>query len=98
MGDEAARYERNPAFIFRRIVEEFVLVPIHQDVSDMDCIYTLNEVGATVWQQLDQPATQAELQSRLLEQYEVDAAALQTDLEQFLQEMLSIGALRQAVP
>ncbi len=51
MTQQEARYERNPDFIFRKIVDEMVLVPIHQDVADMDCIYTLNSVGASIWEQ-----------------------------------------------
>lgn len=90
-----ARYERNPEFIFRKIVDEMVLVPIHQDVVDMDCIYTLNEVGASVWGRLDRPATRVELQSGLLEEYDADPETLAADLERFLAEMAAFGAVRE---
>ncbi len=63
MAQEEARYQRNPDFIFRTIVDEAVLVPIRQQVAEMDCIYTLNAVGAVVWQKLDTPATETELQN-----------------------------------
>ena len=49
MGQEEALYERNSEFIFRRIVDELVLVPVRQDVADMDCIYTTNTMGAFIW-------------------------------------------------
>ena len=94
MEQQDARYERNPDYIFRRIVDEFVLVPIHQDVADMDCIYTLNPVGASVWQRLDGPASLAELQTALMDEYDVDAAVLAADLEGFLGELMAIGAIR----
>ena len=94
MALEVAHYERNPDFIFRKIVDESVLVPIHQDVADMDCIYTLNGVGAFVWEHLDAPATQADLQAAVLDEYAADPQALTTDLESFLHEMTTIGALR----
>jgi len=91
---QVARYERNPEFIFRKIVDETVLVPIHQDVADMDCIYTLNEVGASIWARLERPATRAELRSSLLEEYDADPEALAADLDGFLTEMAAIGAVR----
>lgn len=94
MTQQDGRYERNPDFIFRRIVNETVLVPIHQDVADMDCLYTLNEVGASVWGKLDRPATQAELRSGLLEEYDADPEMLAADLESFLAEMMAIDAIR----
>jgi len=90
-----ARYERNPEFIFRKIVDETVLVPIHQDVADMDCIYTLNEVGASVWARLEKPATLAELRSGLLEEYDADPEMLAADLGSFLAEMAAIDAVRE---
>lgn len=89
-----ALYERNPDFIFRKIIDEFILVPIHQDVADMDCIYTLNNVGAFVWEQLAQNVSQIELQAALLEEFDAEPAVLAADLENFLNEMTDIGALR----
>ncbi len=88
------QFERNPDFIFRKIIDEFILVPIHQDVADMDCIYTLNNVGAYVWEQLAQKASQSELQTALLEEFDAEPAILAADLENFLNEMTAIGALR----
>jgi hypothetical protein len=94
LAQEEARYERNPDFIFRRIVDEAVLVPIHQQVADMDCIYTLNDVGAFVWERLERPATPAELQAAMLDEYAAEPEALIADLENFVREMSAIGALR----
>jgi hypothetical protein len=92
--EQMMRYERNPNYIFRKVVEEFILVPIHQDVADMDSIYTLNGVGAFLWEHLDQPRTQADLQAAMLEEYAADPQVLIADLERFLGEMTAIGALR----
>lgn len=96
MEKQEKQYERDPNFIYRKIVDESVLVPIHHDVADMDCIYTLNELGSFLWEFLEKPATQAELQTAVLDQYDADTSSLQTDLERFLEEMISIGALRKA--
>jgi hypothetical protein len=92
----AVRYERNPDFVFRKVVEECILVPIRQDVGDMDCIYTLNEVGAFIWEYLDQPATLVDLQTALLNVFAADPEVLASDLEKFLNEMITIAALREA--
>ncbi len=87
-------YERNPDFVFRKVVEEFILVPIRQDVADMNCIYSLNSVGAYIWEQLAQYATPSQLQSALLAEFDAEPDILAADLEGFLQEMTAIGALR----
>lgn len=93
MQDEG-QYERNPDFIFRRIVDQAVLVPIFQEVGDMDCIYTLNGVGAFVWGRLEVPATRDELVQAIADEYAADEDAVAADLERFLGEMVSIGAIR----
>lgn len=89
------RYARNSDFIYRRIVDESVLVPLHNNVADMDCIYTLNGMGAFLWEQLASPATRAELEAAVMAEYEADPLVLMKDLENFLAEMVSIGALKE---
>jgi hypothetical protein len=91
---ENPTYQRNPDFIYRKIVEETVLVPIHQNVADMNCIYTLNDVGAFIWEQLELPRTLADLQKLMLHEYDADPDILLQDLSQFLDEMTDIGALQ----
>jgi hypothetical protein len=88
------RYERNPDFVFRRIVDEMVLVPIRQDVADMDCIYTMNTMGAFIWGKLDEGATLGDLQAAIENEYDVDSQAAAADLQEFLAELESAGAVR----
>ena len=94
MAQERVRYERNKDFVFRRIAGEAVLVPIHRDVADMGCIYTLNGVGAFLWEQLVAPASPAELRRAVLEEYDASPEAVDADLTAFLEEMVAIGAVR----
>ena len=90
------QYKQNPDFIYRKIVDESVLVPIHRDVANMDSIYTLNSLGAFIWEHLSTPATQAHLKAAILEEYEADPEVLSADLVRFLGEMTTIGALQEA--
>jgi len=85
---------RNPDFVFRKVVEETILVPVHMNVAQMDCIYTLNDIGAFIWEKLDEPRSIEELQEYLLEEYDVEPEALNADLQTFVEEMLTIGAFK----
>ena len=89
------QFHRNPDFIFRKIADELVLVPIRQDVASMDSIYTLNSVGAFIWERLAEPASQADIQLAVLGEYEADQEILMADLARFLGEMTAIGAVRE---
>jgi len=88
-------YHRNPDYIFRRIVDEMVLVPIHQDLADMDSIYTLNEVGAFIWEKLAEPARITDLKEMILEEYDSNTEQVLNDLHGFLDEMCEFGAVSQ---
>ena len=93
---EQQSYKRNENFIFRKIVEEMILVPIHQDVIDMDGIYTLNELGAFIWETLADSKTREELEQTVLEKYATDHNTVKQDLQSFLAEMIIIGAINEA--
>lgn len=94
MAQAEARYERNPDVIYRRIVEESILVPVYQEVADMDCIYTLNPVAAFIWEQLEAQTSLAELQAAIVARYDVDPEAAEADVLAFIQELESAGAVR----
>ncbi|MFN2304785.1 MAG: PqqD family protein [Anaerolineales bacterium] len=92
---EIIQYQRNPDYIYRKIVEETVLVPIHQNVADLNCIYTLNELGAFIWETLEKPHSKGELQAAILATYDAEPEVLLQDLTEFLDEMIGIGALQE---
>ena len=88
------KIERNPDFIFRMILDEAILVPIRKDIADLNALYTLNDVGAFVWQQLDQPQTLGEIQTNLLVEYDAEPETILQDLQAYIEDMLGIDALR----
>ena len=94
MEQERARYERNPEFVLRRVVDHLVLIPVRQGVAGTDCIYTLDPVGAFIWDKLDGRPTFADLQLSLVAKYEVTPQAVAADLLEFVQELESAGAVR----
>ncbi len=90
------RIKRSDNFIFRKVVNEMVLVPIKQDIVDMEYIFTLNEVGAFLWERLSTSSTIEELQQAVLEEFEVEPAVAQQDLQVFLEALDSFKALERS--
>jgi len=89
------RYQRNKDFIFRKIVEEIILVPVKQNVAEMEAVFTLNEVGAFLWEQLGQPRSLSELHNAVLNEFEADPAKVLEDIEDFLQAAETFGAVKE---
>jgi hypothetical protein len=87
------RFIRNPDYIFRKIVDELVLIPIHKDVADMDSLFSLNEVGAFIWEQLATPISLEELNTAVFKEFTVDAEIVAEDVKLFLGELSEFGAV-----
>jgi hypothetical protein len=92
----AQRFAPDPAFVFRRIADECLLVPIRQKVADLQYIYVLSPVANRIWELLDGRRTLAEVRNQLLEEFEVGSEELETDLREFIAQLQDIDAVREA--
>ena len=90
------RYVRNQDFVFRTINHEAILVPIKDNVGDMGCIYSLNEVGAFVWEQLDGRKTIGDVKNLVLEAFDGVPASVDRDLQELVEQLSSIDAVRES--
>jgi len=86
-------YRRNDNFVFRQIEGETILVPILGNVSNLDCIFSLNPVGALVWEHLDGFQDLGAIKNRIKAEYDVADDKAETDLLSFIEEMKTIAAV-----
>jgi hypothetical protein len=87
------RYRRSENFVFRKIVNEMILVPVKGNIVEMEHIFTLNEVGAFIWDELAQPRTLDELESVVLENFDAEPEIVRPELEAFLADLAANQAL-----
>ena len=87
------KYRRNDNFVFRKIGDEMILVPIKDNVGDMGYIYNLNELGAFIWQHLDGSNRLVEIKKMILEEFEVSTQEAEVDLCEFVDDLKEIGAI-----
>jgi hypothetical protein len=90
------RYRRNEDFVFRRINGESILVPISNNVGDLDSIYNLNEVGTFVWECLDGKNRLADIENLILEAFNLPPYDAETDLNDFVGQLEEIDAVFQS--
>ncbi len=55
--------------------------------------YGLDEVGARIWELIQQPASVAKVRDALLEEYDVEAPAVEADLKALLGDMAEHGLI-----
>jgi hypothetical protein len=90
------RFAPDPSFVYRRIADECLLVPIRQKVADLQYIYVLSPVANRIWELLDGQRTMAEVRDQLLEEFEVSSQELEQDLREFIAQLKDIDAIREA--
>ena len=91
-------YQKNQDFIFRQIENETILVPIRNHVGDMNHIYTLNPIGALVWEYLDSRNSLQNIKNLIMEKFEVSSEKAGEDLCEFIGELKGISAIFEVDP
>jgi hypothetical protein len=90
------RFVKDQSIVTREIAGEMILVPIRSTAGELNSIYTLNEVGARIWQLVDGETTVERIRNTLYAEYEVDPEVLEEDLIQLLEQLRGIGAVGEA--
>lgn len=80
-------------FLSRSIGDETIIVPVRGGVGDLDAIFTLNPVGATIWNLIDGATPLDRLAAAVSAEYEVTPEAARGDVDRFLQTLAERGLL-----
>jgi hypothetical protein len=86
-------YRKSDSIVFRKIGDEFILVPIRQNVGDLDSIYTLNETAARIWELIDGEKSLDEIKRMMIEEFDVTPAEAERDVVEYLQQLEGIKAV-----
>jgi coenzyme PQQ biosynthesis protein PqqD len=73
--------------VTRSIADETILVPISGNLANMEQIYTLNEVGASIWRHMDGKRSVEEIWQELLQEYDVAEDQLEKDMVEFIEQL-----------
>ncbi len=76
--------------VARKVGDEYILVPVVNKVAEMDKVYTLNEVGAFIWDQIDGKKTVDEIIQAVTHEYEVKRIVAQDDVINFIKKTENI--------
>lgn len=90
----SARFVRDPDFVFRRIADEVILVPVRRNMGDLESIYSLNETAARVWELFDGQRTLGDILDVLVAEFEVAPDTAEADLRSLLGQLTEAGAIQ----
>ncbi len=88
-----ACYRKSPSIVAREIAGETILVPIRQNMGDLESIYTLNETAAYTWALIDGQRSAQAIRDQVVAEFEVGAEEAEQDLLELLAQLESFGAV-----
>ena len=86
-------YKKSDSIVSRKIADEFILVPIRQNVGDLESISTLNEVAARIWELIDGKMKVREIKDKIIEEFEVTPQQAEKDLAEYIKQLEKIEAI-----
>lgn len=82
-------YMPSPDVVAREIEGELIIVPIAAGIGDLeDELYTLNETGRAIWDQLDNKTTLAQIARSLAEEFEAEPVVIEGDVRGLVEELV----------
>jgi hypothetical protein len=75
------------SIVTRKTGNEYILVPITDNIADMNSVYTLNETGAFIWDRIDGKRNLEEIIAALTEEYDIDTQNAEKDVFSFIENM-----------
>ena len=87
-------YQRDQSVVSRKIADEVILVPIRKNVGDLESIYTLDEIGAKIWELVDGKRKMKEIKNVLLEEFDVTEEQVVSDMKDFIGQLEVMGGIK----
>jgi hypothetical protein len=80
-------------FVSRTIAGDVIIVPVRGGVGDLESIFTLNSVGATLWNLIDGATPIERLAAAIANEYEVGETTAAGDVREFIELLSRKGLL-----
>lgn len=82
----ASKLKHHDAIVFRKIEEEYILLPLASCGEEVDSLFNLNPTAGAIWERIDGRRSVAEIVDELHAEYDQDRAALEAQVLEFLSE------------
>ncbi len=74
-------------FILKKVVDDFVVVPVNNNFMEYSSVINLNETGCFLWQCLEKDITLDELCLALANEYEISVDEVKDDVIHFVDNL-----------
>ncbi len=91
----SSRFRKKEEIVTRRIAGETLLVPIYGDLANMERIFALDPVAEFIWEQLDGERSLRDIRDGVLDAFDVREEQAETDIFEFIEELLEAKLIEQ---
>ncbi len=87
--------ENTGKYIYRNIEGEGVLVPIKDNICNLENMLILNETSVLLWERIEKENTieKEKLLEWLINEYEIEKEVAEKDLQEFIDDLSSSGCI-----
>ena len=83
----------NKEYVLREIAGDYIIIPVGATALEFNGLITVNEVGVTLWNMLQEEVTMEDLVQGVLAEYDVQEEVAREDIQEFLDELVKDGIL-----
>lgn len=76
--------------VIKEVGNEFILVPITDNIAEMNTMYNLNEMGAFIWNLIDGKISNQEIAEKIIEEYDIDIETAKKDVDNFTEKISAL--------
>ena len=80
-------FSHSPLIVTRKTGNEYVLVPVTNNIADMISVYTLNDTGAFIWELIDGIRNVEEIIEALVAEYNIGKETATADVFEFAENL-----------
>ena len=88
-GRNDMKYIANEDYVLRKILNEFMLIPIGRQMVISNKAITISESAAYLWNNMREGKTETELVELLCSEYEVDGETALIDIRALIEDMVA---------
>ncbi|OQX98408.1 MAG: hypothetical protein B6I24_05470 [Bacteroidetes bacterium 4572_128] len=79
--------KKSDKVVCRKIDDEYLIVPMENNVGDMEKIYNLNLVGGFIWEQINGKRKLKEIINNIYKKFDIDEETAKNDAISFLKKI-----------
>jgi hypothetical protein len=91
--DGGSVFKRSEDVVCRAVGLESILVPIRNNVGNLDFVYTLSPVAARIWSLIDGTRTAADVADAIAAEYDVDRDTVLSDFAELVSDLAGVSLL-----